>query len=38
VVFWLVTIPEELPPGPATVTIACGGPRETVTIEIEEAA
>jgi hypothetical protein len=37
-VFWLVTIPAELPPGPATVTVSCGGERSTATIEIEPAA
>ncbi len=37
-VFWFVTIPEDLPVGDATVTVSCGGDRDTASIEIAEAA
>ena len=34
-VFWLITLPEELGAGPATLTAGCGGERERLEIEIE---
>jgi hypothetical protein len=35
--FWLITVPEELGPGPATLTANCGGERESIAIEISSA-
>jgi hypothetical protein len=36
-VFWLVTIPADLPRGPATAMVTCGGDRSTATIEVTPA-
>jgi hypothetical protein len=33
-IFWLLTIPEAVGPGPATVTASCGGERSRVDIEV----
>ena len=33
-IFWLMTIPDDVPAGPATVTVSCGDTRDTATIDI----